>query len=181
MKNRELLLVGLGVVLVFSSFSSDETMITDYRGNSKAPRGFRNNNPGNLKKPGGDTWQGTINYDDKGFAIFSSFLLGVRAMIIDLRTKIVRLKTVRKIISVYAPASDNNNVNQYAKTVSGWMGISPDAVLTANKSTLKSLVGAMSRFENGRNGSGWWEVTSEQFEAGFNLLPETTKQAILNA
>lgn len=182
MNKKELVLIGLGVVLVLSSFAgSSTTMITDYRGNTKAPRGFRNNNAGNLKKPNSDTWQGTIGYDDKGFAIFSSFLYGVRAMIIDLRSKIIKYGTIRKIIAVYAPASDNNDVEKYSKTVATWAGFSPTQTLKPNKKTLQALVGAMSRFENGRNGSGWWEVTAEQFEGGFNLLPSATKTAILNA
>ena len=182
MKKKELLLIGLGAIVVLSSFAnSNETMITDFRSNAKAPRGFRNNNPGNLKKPGTATWQGTLSYDDKGFAVFSSFLFGVRAMITDLRSKILKYGNIRKIISVYAPASDNNDVDNYAKTVASWAGFTTTQTLKPNKDTLKRLVGAMSRFENGRNGSGWWEVTAEQFEGGYNLLPATTKQAIENA
>lgn len=156
-------------------------MITDYRNKSTAPRGFRNNNPGNLKRPGADTWQGTETYDDKGFAVFKSFLYGVRAMIIELRGKIIKYGTIRKIIEVYAPASDNNDVATYSATVAKWVGVTPTQKLSANKSTLIKLVGAMSRFENGKNGSGWWEVTAEQFEAGYNLLPAATKQTIESA
>ncbi len=36
----------------------------------KEAKSTRNNNPGNLKKPGTVHWQGTDSYDEQGHAIF---------------------------------------------------------------------------------------------------------------
>ena len=49
--------------------------------------GVRNNNPGNVKKPGSDTWVGTIGYDQYGHTQFESLDYGVRVLYINFRTR----------------------------------------------------------------------------------------------
>jgi len=47
---------------------------------SDAPRGIRNNNPGNIRKNESFTWQGEIDQDDKGFVVFDDEVNGLRAL-----------------------------------------------------------------------------------------------------
>lgn len=109
-------------------------------------RGFRNNNPGNLRGP--TPWQGRIGTDPEGFAIFETMELGVRALRVDLTAKLNRgLDTVRKIMNVYAPASDNNPTATYIRKVSEWMNVNADERLTT--ADLPGLVDSIIRFEQG--------------------------------
>lgn len=117
-------------------------------------RGERNNNPGNIR-PAGYTWQGQVGQDcgSMGCYIkFSSPVMGIRALARDLLTKYRRgLNTVRKIISAYAPAADNNNVGAYANFVSRYLGVSPDTVINMeNLETHTAFVYAVIHHENGR-------------------------------
>lgn len=109
-------------------------------------RGFRNNNPGNLKA--GTPWKGAIGMDSKGFAIFDTMENGVRALGKDLTAKINRgLDTIRKILYVYAPPSENPTANYVAK-VSEWAGVHPDEPLEARH--LPDVMDAIIRFEQGK-------------------------------
>lgn len=50
---------------------------------------YRNNNPGNLRSPNGNSsfWQGQTGVDGQGFAIFDSFANGMRALLMNLKIK----------------------------------------------------------------------------------------------
>ena len=85
------------------------------------PRGFRNNNPGNIRISD-MPWRGKTPRQDNtdgAFEQFTSMAYGVRAMTILLRTYIKRKKldTIEKIIPVYAPATEND-VETYIQVVS---------------------------------------------------------------
>lgn len=109
-------------------------------------RGFRNKNPGNLRGP--TPWQGRVGTDPQGFAIFSTMEYGVRALRVDLTAKLNRgLDTVRKIVTVFAPPSDNNPTETYITKVSEWMGVHPDQPL--GPGNLPGLVDGIIRFEQG--------------------------------
>jgi hypothetical protein len=108
-------------------------------------RGFRNNNPGNLR--GAIPWKGRIGLDPDGFAIFETMELGVRALRVDLTAKMNRgLNTVRKILMVYAPPHENPTAS-YIRKVSEWMGVNADQPLTVTH--LPGLVSGIIRFEQG--------------------------------
>ena len=80
-------------------------------------RGIRNNNPLNIRK--GDTWLGMVdNPTDPEFVQFVEMVYGVRAAFIILHRyfTIYRLNTVEKIISRWAPSSENNT-NSYIRAV----------------------------------------------------------------
>ena len=110
-------------------------------------RGFRNNNPGNLKA--GTPWKGVIAVDPKGFAIFDTMENGVRALGKDLSAKMARgVDTVRKILYIYAPPSDNNPTASYVDRVADWMQVDPDQPLSL--AHLPNLVAGIIRFENGK-------------------------------
>lgn len=116
--------------------------------------GERNNNPGNIR-PAGYTWQGQTGTASCGvsgtFVVFSEPRYGIRAIAKDLLTKFGRgLNTVRKIVSVYAPPSENDT-NAYIGAVSRELGVNPDSELNLRDvRTMTGFVYAIIRHENGR-------------------------------
>jgi hypothetical protein len=90
---------------------------------------------------------------------------GYRAMFVLLDTYRIRygLRTIREMISRYAPASENNT-EAYITAVCDMTGIGADEPLdTRSKRDMIPLVGAMSKVENGV------QPNFEDVEAGFNL------------
>ena len=115
-----------------------------------APRGVRNNNPGNIMK-GGDNWQGEVQGNDPRYATFATPEAGIRAMGKTLLTYQEKhgLNSVEAIIARWAPATENNTV-AYVATVAKEMGVKPDAALNLRDGdTLAKLTRAMIRVENG--------------------------------
>ena len=81
-------------------------------------RGIRNNNPANIRK--GCNWQGLAKTQtDREFCQFVTMTWGVRALLVTLRTYVVKhhLHTVREIITRWAPPSDGNNTEKYIEFV----------------------------------------------------------------
>ncbi len=115
------------------------------------PRGFRNNNPLNIRI--GNVWLGEVLYPtDPNFEQFISMKYGLRAAFVLLRRYIWHYKrqTIAAIISAWAP-SNENNTNRYIDMVSQLMGIAPDAPIDySDQDTMVKLVQAMCVVENGR-------------------------------
>lgn len=83
-----------------------------------AAKGIRLCNPANIRK--GSNWKGlSAVQTDKSFCQFKSMAWGVRALIYLLRRYVqsYNLRSVRKIISRWAPPQDNNNTEAYIKFV----------------------------------------------------------------
>lgn len=81
-------------------------------------RGIRNNNPANIRR--GCNWKGLIRQQkDREFCEFVTMAWGVRALLVTLRTYVVKhhLHTVREIITRWAPPSDGNNTEKYIEFV----------------------------------------------------------------
>lgn len=81
-------------------------------------RGIRNNNPANIRH--GCNWKGLAEKQtDKEFCQFTTMTWGVRALLVTLRTYVVKhhLHTVREIITRWAPPSDGNNTEKYIEFV----------------------------------------------------------------
>lgn len=81
-------------------------------------RGIRNNNPANIRL--GCKWKGLVdNPTDREFCQFVTMTWGVRALLVTLRTYVVKhhLHTVREIITRWAPPSDGNNTEKYIEFV----------------------------------------------------------------
>lgn len=81
-------------------------------------RGIRNNNPANIRR--GCNWKGLAKVQtDKKFCQFTTMTWGVRALLVTLRTYVVKhhLHTVREIINRWAPPSDGNNTEMYIEFV----------------------------------------------------------------
>ena len=134
------------------------------------PRGIRNNNPLNIRRSK-DKWQGQINPSGNGnvngngnnsspkgdaeFVQFYTMEYGWRAAFVILcRTYYGKygLKTIRDIVSRWAPAKENNT-EAYIRHVSDYTGISPNKVLGSPQEhpTQWLLIGyAMAVVENGK-------------------------------
>lgn len=81
-------------------------------------RGIRNNNPANIRR--GCNWKGLAKTQtDREFCQFDTMTWGVRALLVTLRTYVVKhhLHTVREIITRWAPPSDSNNTEKYIEFV----------------------------------------------------------------
>lgn len=160
------LLGGLGLLILLLPKKAKGNTSNSLPGarDCSVPRGIRNNNPGNIVVSS-SAWKGKISYDqntdyncntgkiERRFEQFVSYEYGIRAMILLLKNYITRdgLNTVRRIIEKWAPASDGNNVNNYASLVATYSGLHIDAPFTATPVTLKLLTKAMAKVENGRD------------------------------
>ncbi|MDR5618295.1 hypothetical protein [Arsenophonus sp.] len=113
------------------------------------PRGIRNNNPGNLNFVG---QRGAVRESPNGrFAKFNTAFEGLQALSSQLNRYAERgLNTVEKIISTWAPTSENNT-RAYIDKISGKLGVSPDTVLNlSNPAVMTSLMSGIVEHENGR-------------------------------
>ncbi len=139
---KRLLWIGAALLLLGGGVS----MYSQYR-----QRGIRNNNPGNLILTN-INWQGKVprasNTDGK-FEQFTSPLMGIRAMYLDIRGDVRRgADTLRKLITRYAPPSENNTA-AYIATVAKAIGKGADQTLTA--ADFPALLAAIIKHENGIN------------------------------
>lgn len=112
------------------------------------------NNPLNIRVSA-NAWQGKLSDSQrtqKNFEEFESLDYGTRAAIKNLLTYYSRgLDTLRKIISTWAPATENNTTG-YISNVSNSLSIKPDDVLNLkDKSVMSGLVSAMSYIEKGKS------------------------------
>lgn len=81
-------------------------------------RGIRNNNPANIRR--GCNWKGLAKTQtDREFCQFFTMTWGVRALLVTLRTYVIKhhLHTVREIITRWAPPSDGNNTEKYIEFI----------------------------------------------------------------
>lgn len=114
-------------------------------------RGERNNNPGNLNFAG----QAGASLESPGgrFARFETSFDGLRALSRQLMLYAGRgINSVEKIISTWAPASDNNNTAAYIQAVSQRLGVDPRVALNMkDPQTMSALMTSIIHHENGRN------------------------------
>lgn len=82
---------------------------------SKGTWAWRNNNPGNIRKPGKDTkLEGIIGYAG-GFSVFSSYEAGFRALQTLLKKDFYQVLSLFEAVAKYAPAKDKNDIKNYRK------------------------------------------------------------------
>lgn len=110
------------------SVESLAAAIQTFEGYYPGTRAYRNNNPGNLKFAG---QPGTTGQDDKGFAIFATFVDGWNALITLIRKRISQHPTwtILDFFMSYAPPSDNNDTTGYANFVAKTVGAPISATL----------------------------------------------------
>ena len=115
-----------------------------------APRGLRNNNPGNIREVG-INWQGKIG-DDGAFTRFESMFYGARALVRNMWSIVGRTDgTLQTLISTWAPAHENNT-DAYISFVSRETGISPGSVVNrGNVSEMGRIAMAIAIMENGES------------------------------
>jgi hypothetical protein len=101
---------------------------------SKPPsRAWRNNNPGNLRK------SPMALSEEEGYAVFKTYHEGLLALLLDLEAKATGhtgtglgpASTMRQLIAVWAPPSDNNDTDAYVRAVALAVGLTPEATLSA--------------------------------------------------
>lgn len=128
----------------------------------QAPRGIRNNNPGNIRH--GQDWQGMApEQTDRDFVQFITPEMGIRALAKVLATYESRgLRTVRTIISRWAPPEENDT-ESYIAAVSKEVGVNPDTPLESALH-LPRLMQAIIRHENGQQ-----PYTDDQIAKGIAL------------
>lgn len=130
-----------------------------------APRGIRNNNPGNLERSG-VRWQGEVDGNDMRFETFATPEAGIRALARNLVTYHERhgLTTVESIINRWAPPGENQT-GAYVRAVAEAMGVSPDSPLNLRDvGTLSRLTTAIIHQENGQQ-----PYSTEQIRSGVDL------------
>ena len=118
----------------------------------KLPRGLRNNNPGNIRKSK-TIYLGELQpSQDESFKQFQSIDYGYRAMFVLIEHYYRKrgLKTIRQIISRYAPASENNTEGYIQQVASICFRSADEEIDITNKDEMILIVSAMSRVENGR-------------------------------
>jgi hypothetical protein len=131
-----------------------------------APRGIRNNNPGNIRRSG-DPWQGLAkDQNDDAFFQFAEPKWGIRALarvLISYQDK-HGLRTVRAIISRWAPPVENKT-SSYIDHVAHRLGVGADDPLDIHDyRVLRGLVEAIIAHENGQQ-----PYTDAQIDAGLVL------------
>lgn len=151
------------------SLIEDKTYYPEYdmETNNLLPRGYRNNNPVNIRI-GPNNWNGKVSPNTDGeFEQFIDMVHGYRAALVLLRGKGYingGNNTIRKIITKFAPANENYTAG-YIQDVSKLTGIDPDAVLSRNdKDKLTRIVYAMSIVEN-----GYKDKNGNNIKATYNL------------
>lgn len=143
----------------------------DAKNTSKdAPRGIRNNNPGNLNYAGQSG--ATKESGDSGrFAVFSSMSDGVAALYRQLQLYMKRgVNTIESIVNKYAPAGDGNNVSAYIQKLVGATGKGANDQLSAeDNGTIFKLMRGIINHENGQRDDGKGYVTDQDILTGIQV------------
>ena len=96
-------------------------------------RAFRNCNPGNLRHS-----SLALNEQD-GYAVFEDYHTGLLALLMDLTAKATGhtvtglgpSSTLRQLIAVWAPPSDNNDTDAYVRSVALRLATRPETTLAS--------------------------------------------------
>lgn len=136
----------------------------------KAPRGIRNNNPLNIRK--GSSWKGErAKQSDPKFEEFISMEWGIRAAFRLMRNHITgfkgsrpRMNTIRKLVAVWAPPSENAT-DRYVQLVCEKTGYKESMVIDPDSQTMMVKIARAMAFVE----CGVW-IDEEKFVSAWNLL-----------
>lgn len=131
------------------------------------PRGYRNNNPLNVRKNAANAWKGkVVPGSDPAFEQFITMAYGYRCALYLLRKYIGQgHNTIRKIVTKWAPPSENNT-SGYVSNVATRTGIGTDTVIDRNdQQKLCKIAWAMAWVEN-----GYAPASMDDIYAGWALL-----------
>ncbi|MBC0853897.1 hypothetical protein [Pantoea stewartii] len=129
-------------------FRDDDGSVEDKK---DAPRGIRNNNPGNLNYARQDG--ATKEAGENGrFAVFSSMRDGISALHRQIQLYLQRgVNTIDSIVNKYAPSSDGNNVQAYIQQLVGATGKGANETLSGDdQGTVFKLIRGIINHENGK-------------------------------
>jgi hypothetical protein len=113
---------------------------------------WRNNNPGNLKSGAHTRIHGSIGVVN-GFAVFPTEEIGTEARIRLLKGSKYRNKTILEAVKSYAPKSDGNNPERYARQIESIAGLKRNRVLKdLSDKEFAALITAMKQIEGNRPG-----------------------------
>ena len=145
--------IGAAVYLLLYKNRKEYNMkTTTTNNNSTLPRGYRNNNPLNIRYNSANKWQWAVAKNTDGtFEQFTTMAYGYRAALVLLRKYIntYGLHTVTEIINRWAPPTENNT-SGYISRVIGTNGWTASTVIDADdKEQMCKLVYAMALVENG--------------------------------
>jgi hypothetical protein len=136
-------------------------------GDPSAPRGVRNNNPGNLQQSGVQ-WQGKVSSADPRYEAFATPEEGIRALALNAQhLQANGAQTVADLIGKWAPAQENGaaSTQAYVGAVSKAMGVSPDAPINLqDPGQLLAFTNAVISHENGGDPASWYKP--EQVKRG---------------
>lgn len=153
------------IVEMPSGFVPDGTIVDESA--KRAPRGVRNNNPGNIEYGKFTRSMGATGSDGR-FAVFESMEDGIRAAVELLKRYAAQgVDTVQSIISKWAPSKENNT-KAYVDSVAKQLGVSPDVHLNIDQ--LSDVANAIFKHENG----------SAFGKLGVNSAPSTTKSVTVS-
>lgn len=138
-------------------------------------RGIRNNNPLNIRRLVTNDWLGKITDSvatDMEFEQFRHPKYGFRAAFILLHRYISQgYKSVRDIITRWAPASDGNHVENYIRCVCVEVGLREcQEIRKSSYSDMSRLIEGMFFVENGVRMSGlsnktyWYQSLSDGYD-----------------
>ena len=122
---------------------------------SNGSAAWRNNNPGNIRKSKAAYSFGAIGETDK-WAVFPDEETGLNAIVKLLRSKNYNNLSVAGAIHRWAPSSDGNNPESYARKVSKMTGLPANAKInTLSDEDLKKVANAIKTIEG-------WTVGKEE-------------------
>lgn len=125
-------------------------IVADELASVAGPRGYRNNNPGNLRYIARNPFRGQVGADADGYGTYKTMPEGYRALGQQLKAYQRRgLRTVRSIISTWAPTSENDTA-AYITHVSRNLLIDPDTEFNV-LAELGKLAFVIVNHENGFN------------------------------
>lgn len=141
-----------------------ETFNSDYSRN-QAPRGIRNNNPGNLNYVGQRGAEKESGPNGR-FAVFQSMTDGVAALYKQLNLYFQRgTNTIESIVKKYAPASDGNNVKAYVSSLMKATGKGANDILSSEDT--QGMFALIKGIINHENGAGF--VPDHQIAQGIQV------------
>lgn len=147
-----LTLTGVGIYLLLKQKKNNMSTQQQNRETTETqPRGYRNNNPLNIRFNSANNWRGKVLPNTDGtFEQFDTMANGYRAALVLIRNYIkAGYDTVSEIISRWAPTNENNTDN-YINRVCQTTGYFPYTVVGLNdKEVLCKLAYAMAIVENG--------------------------------
>ena len=155
---------GISLAFVLRAFAGGGFALWKYRTKKKSeytesnmntgdlPRGYRNNNPLNIRINPANNWQGKIaNNTDGVFEQFTHMSYGYRAALKLIRNYIQNdgLETVTQIISKWAPNTENNTSGYIQRVIGMNQWTAGKVIDPYSKDDMCDLVYAMAIVENG--------------------------------